>query len=479
MNGSFAELWPHALWLLTLSASLAASVHVIFTKGDVRSAVAWVSIIWLVPLVGATLYVLLGINRIKRRAMALRAGHVQYHPAAGSQRMAENDASGLEGQFASLARLVGEVVPGPLLGGNQITTLVNGDEAYREMLGAIDTAGYSVALSTYIFDKDRAGSLFVKALTRAVARGVEVRVLVDDMGARYSWTSVTGVLRASGVETARFLPTLLPWRLPFINLRNHRKILVVDGRVGFTGGMNIRAGHMLMDSPRKPVQDVHFMVEGPVVSQLMETFAADWHFAAGEQLEGDEWYPPLEPRGAVLARGIADGPDEDFDKLIWTVQGALACAKSSVRIVTPYFLPDSSLIWALNIAVRRGVEVDIVLPGKNNLPVVKWASTHLLHQLVEHGCRIWLTPPPFDHTKLMLVDGMWSLFGSANWDPRSFLLNFEFNLECYDRGLAEAIEEVVEAKLKKAVLLTGEQLRGRSFPVKLRDGAAWLLSPYL
>ena len=159
--------------------------------------------------------------------------------------------------------------------------------------------------------------------------------------------------------------------------------------------------------------------------------------------------------------------------------GALACARSSVRLVTPYFLPDPGLISALNTAALRGVAVDIVLPRRSNLRLVQWASAALLWQVLEHGCRVWRTPPPFDHTKLLLVDGAWALLGSANWDPRSLRLNFEFDLECYDRGLAAALEGVVQGKLKQAQPVTLADVDGRRLPVRLRDGAARLLSPYL
>lgn len=264
-----------------------------------------------------------------------------------------------------------------------------------------------------------------------------------------------------------------------INLRNHRKILVVDGRIGFTGGLNIRHAHLLKEKPKHPTQDLHFRIEGPIVAQLQETFADDWYFCVREALRGDRWFPQLQPVGAVAARGIADGPDEDFEIFRWTVLGALACAKTSVRIVTPYFLPDSAMISALNLAAMRGVDVDIILPSKSNLPYVHWATFAILWQVLQRGCRVWLTPPPFDHSKLMLVDGCWSLLGSANWDPRSFRLNFEFNIECYDAALAVALEHIVQQKLAHARPLTLKEVDLRSLPIKLRDGVARLFTPFL
>ena len=264
-----------------------------------------------------------------------------------------------------------------------------------------------------------------------------------------------------------------------MNMRIHRKILVVDGRVGFTGGMNIRLGNCLQRQPPNPVQDIHFRLEGPVVSQLQEVFADDWLFMTGEALRGDAWFPKTEVAGQVLARGVTDGPDENFEKLFWTLLGAISIARHSVRIVTPYFLPDPALVSALNLAAMRGVQVDILLPARSNLPFVLWASRAMWSQVLRHGCRIWLTPPPFDHSKLMLVDGCWVLLGSANWDPRSLRLNFEFNVECYDTELARRLERWVEMKRTGAHAVTREKVDARPLPARLRDGVARLLTPYL
>jgi cardiolipin synthase len=360
-----------------------------------------------------------------------------------------------------------------------VTPLEQGDHAYSDMLAAIDQARRSVALATYIFDHDYAGKLFMDALERAVRRGVATRVLIDDVGARYSWPSMVRLLTARGITVARFGQTRLPWRLPYMNLRNHRKLLVVDGRIGFTGGMNIREGHMLDRRPKYPVQDLHFRIEGPVVGHLAAAFAEDWQFTTGEALAGEAWRPELEPAGAVYARGITDGPDEDFEKARLVVLGALACAHRTVDIVTPYFLPDAGMITALTVAAMRGVRVRIVLPRVNNQVLVHWAATAQLWQVVKRGCSVYYTDPPFDHTKIMLVDGGWALIGSSNWDARSLRLNFEFDVECYNDQLAETLSQLVARKLASAVEVSASDLDGRSLPVRLRDGIARLAAPYL
>ena len=264
-----------------------------------------------------------------------------------------------------------------------------------------------------------------------------------------------------------------------MNLRNHRKLLIVDGTIGFTGGMNIREASVLASQHPHPVQDLHFRLDGPVVAHLMEAFSEDWAFTTGEVLEGIDWFPRLEETGSAVARGITDGPDRDIDKAELALLGALAVARSSVRIVTPYFLPDSRLISALNVTAMRGVSVEILLPQKNNLALVQWASTAQLWQVLRRGCRIYATAPPFDHTKLMLVDDCWAFFGSSNWDPRSLRLNFEFDVECYDADLVTTLHALVEAKLRTARPVTLDDVNGRPLFIKLRDGVVRLAAPYL
>ncbi|HWV98270.1 MAG TPA: cardiolipin synthase [Candidatus Acidoferrum sp.] len=477
------DFWPHVVGSLTLFIAALTSGHALLHKRDSRAAALWVLFIWFVPLLGAVLYLSFGINRIRRRAVAIRGAaerSAAVPDAAGNFSLGAAEVLPPEAtHLRTLAQLVGRVVGRPLIRGNKIEPLVNGDAAYPAMLAAIKSAERSISLVTYIFDNDRSGRRFVDALGEAVRRGVQVRVLIDDAGARYSLPSIVHPLRHARVPVARFLPTLAPWRLMTMNLRNHRKIMVVDGRVGFTGGMNLREGNLVAEHPRSPVQDLHFRLEGPAVAQLQEIFVGDWAFATNETLSGESWFPSLSPVGTVIARAIPDGPDEDFEKLRLTILGALACAETSVQILTPYFLPDPAIVSALNVAALRGVRVDIILPALSNLPFVHWASRAMWWQVLRRGCRIWLTPPPFDHSKLMVVDGQWALVGSANWDARSLRLNFEFNLECYDRELALRLEVLLRQKLAGAKEITLAEIDSRRLPERLRDGSARLLTPYL
>lgn len=474
-------------WLIITTAAdvvvaLVASAHVVLTKRDTRAAIAWVGLICLTPFLGALLYLWLGINRIQRRARLLRGyQHPDSTPFPEScpQGALDETFGQKSAHLMSLVTLLGQMTRRPLLPGNLIEPLVDGDQAFPAMIQAIDAATKSISLGTYIFDNDAVGQLFLEALQRAVSRQVEVRVLIDDMGARYSLPTIVHALRRAGIQCATFMPPLIPWKFQYTNLRTHRKALIIDGTFGFTGGMNIRQGHCVLTHPSHPVRDLHFRVAGPVVSQIQEVFAEDWAYCTDEVLAGEVWFPPLGAAGSILARGIPDGPDEHFESFRYALLGAIACAESSIRVVTPYFLPDAALITALNVAALRGITVDIVLPGENNILLVQWATTSMLWQVVERGCRIWISPPPFDHAKVMVVDDLVCFIGSSNWDPRSLRLNFEFNLECYNRQLAGTLAAIVDERIRNARRMTLAELDGRPLAIRLRDGIARLASPYL
>jgi cardiolipin synthase len=480
---------PFVGWLLAgahVALALGVSCHIILTKEDVRSAIGWTGLVWLTPIVGTALYVMLGINRINRRAGYLRGRRAMADTTRAAAVRSMTDAmpsyqlpAAVEPSLRPLAALVGTVTGLPLVAGCTVEALDPGDVAYPAMLAAIEGATRSVALGTYIFDRGAIGTQFVDALARAVGRGVEVRVLIDGVGARYSHPPIVAELEARHIPVARFLPLRFPLPRPYFNLRNHRKLLVVDGTIGFCGGLNIRDACVLANNRPDATRDVHFRLQGPVVRHLMSSFAFDWHFTTKEALDGGAWWPTLGPVGAIAARGIPDGPDGDFETLLMTILGAVGQATRSIRLCTPYFLPDPPLIDALRVAALRGVRVEIILPERGNLRLVQWAATAQLRQVMAWGCRVFVTRQPFDHSKILVVDGAWSLIGSGNWDPRSLRLNFEYNVECYSIELGARLERILDERIANGRVLPLEEIEGRSLPRRLRDGVAWLAQPYL
>jgi cardiolipin synthase len=456
-----------------------AAVHALISKRDSRAAFGWIGLCFLLPVAGPLIYLVFGVNRIRRRARRLELPGLEfgYERGRGRRPALDHDPE-LAPEIARLGRIGGQLSGHRLLGGNRVDALENGDQAYPAMIEAIESARRSVFLISYIFDTDRAGRAVIDALAAARNRGVDVRVIVDGVGQWYSWPHAPRVLRRRGVPAARFLPPrLLPPRIS-INLRTHHKILAVDGCIAFTGGMNIGDGHVLGEgSLEHKVADLHFRLRGPVASQLEEEFLRSWEFVTGRA------EPPAaalaRPAGSAHCRALSDGPDEDLDAITQLLGAVIAEARQSILIMTPYFLPPRELIGALQAASLRGVEVKLVLPARSNLPYVHWATRNMLWEVLYQGVEVFYQPPPFSHAKLMVVDDAWTLIGSSNWDPRSLRLNFELQVEVFDRDFAGAMAARIRSAAAAGRRVTLEEVDRRSLPVRLRDSFCWLFSPYL
>ena len=474
-----APVWHWVLICVDICIVGFAVGHVLLRQRDGRIAAFWAVIIAFVPLLGAIFYAMFGINRIGRRGQKYRA-------MSEVDRLAVSEACPIHPeqqvpelmQLGILADTIGRLSRYNFTVGNHFVPL-RSEEAMLAMLSAIRSAKHSISLCSYIFEANGVGAEFVAELEKAKLRGVQVRVLVDEMGTLYSWPPIIRTLRRRGITAQSFMHHHLFFRMVSMNLRNHRKVMVVDGTLGFTGGMNIRPGNMLSQKPKHPVTDLHFQVEGPVVRQLQRVFAEDWAFCCGEVLRGDIWYPELPHAGEVGAIGVPDGPDEDFELMSKVIFAAITSARHDIRVMTPYFLPDPPLIWALNAAALRGVDVTIITPRHNNIPYVRWASRTLFPQMLERGVHILEAEGHFDHTKFMTVDSLWSLVGSTNWDPRSLRLNFEFNTACFDDILAKQLNAIFEKTLQECHAVTLAELKAATLPVRLRDGIARLFMPVL
>lgn len=448
------------------------TINILLKKNDVPRALGWIGLVWLTPIFGGLLYYLFGINRVERRALKMRwldarAGG----PGAACPQTAEN----ITLLCAASGRITGE----PLASGNAMRVLDCGDEAYPVMLDAIRSAQNCIALTSYIFRNDAAGQQFADALIEASQRGVKVRVLLDGIGAGYFYIPILRHMRSGGVACERFLHTWLPWRMPFLNMRNHRKVLVVDGCVAFTGGMNIGAENSKRLTGAQAITDTHFRLEGPVVRVIMDAFARDWTFTTEELLDDPCWWPPLSPVGDVFARGVRSGPDADIYKSEMILGAALSLARKRIRIVTPYFLPDPRLQFAIAQAGMRGVDVQIVIPTKTDQTVMDWAMRGHLRFFLHIKACIIATDEPFDHSKLCTVDGEWSWIGSSNWDARSMRLNFELDVECVDRDFTQRLDRIIDAKIARGTRIEPEILAAERVWLRLRNAAARLLMPYL
>lgn len=463
---------------------IVAAVHALMTKQDPRSALGWIAVCLFIPGFGVLLYLIFGINRIKATAstwqmerrfhktkQAGEADSTDHIPAVTHRPNVHN--------FERMKHMGDRICEVDLLDGCHVEPLYTGSEAYPAMLKAIRNAKKTIFMSTYIFGAKGIGAEFVEALGDAVKRGVEVRVLIDGVGNVYSWPTAHFKLKRSGVPCALFLPLLRTFSQTLhLNLRNHRKLLLVDSEMAFTGGMNIHPENY--DSAGHPpsILDIHFKVAGPVVAQLHDCFARSWFFSTKEILE--PFYDfDFKPKGEMLCRGVDDGPNRAFPRYSLLVRSALSSAENSVRIMTPYLILDETMRTALTGAALRGIKIEILMPSNNNLSFVKSASEWLYPTLLKCDIQLYYRTGNFAHTKLLIMDDQYVLLGSSNLDNRSMHLNFEFDLEVFSEQLAQQMIEHFEEVKEHAQRLDAEWLQSRRFTTKLRNAFFNLFSPYM
>lgn len=465
------------LWFIPpvhIMMAVLASGHALLNKADSRGAFGWIALCIILPLAGPILYIIFGINRVNSAA--------RRHYVTKLHKDSTDTVTEPEGTDFRPISMVGEnIVKKGLSSCDEVLTLENGEAIYPAMLEAIENAKKYVLLCTYIFDRDDTGQQFIDALAAAKNRGLEVKVIIDGMGEWMSLRRVGGLLRKHNIEFARFNPiTLLPPSLN-LNLRSHRKMLIVDDLYAFTGGANIGDRHLAMkEDNAHPVMDIHFRLQGRIVDELEWAFRRDWYYCTGTRdVNAYLNSNPNKSVAPVWSRLVLDGPNKSLDRLNDLMMGVISSARTRVWIMTPYFLPTQDLIGALTAAHLRGVDVQILLPGENNIKPAHWASRNILRLLFETELFIAYQPPPFIHSKILLIDDQYSLIGSANMDPRSLRLNYELGVELFSEQTNRQLSEYFLKQRANATAVTKEDIANRSLPERLRDSIAWLFSPYL
>lgn len=455
-------------------------LHALLHKKDPQAALAWVASIFFLPFLGSLAYSLFGVSRASSLAARLidKAAEVQVKADGALDKRLVKDADARL-PHAWKAAAVGRSVTGQgMFGGNRLQLLRNGEEAYPSMLEAIREARSMVCLSTYIFKGDATGRAFADALAEAAERGVDVRLIIDGLGGiLYSLSRPWKKLEKRGVKVRRFLPPRLFPPMFSVNLRTHRKVLACDGRVAFTGGMNIGDHHLACHPGKGRVQDVHFRCTGPIAARLQEAFLMDWAFVAHEPTVTSDIEPEI--CGESHCRMVFDALGYGREDIHELLCGVISAARERIIVFTPYFIPPRELSGALIAAAQRGVQVDLVLPAVNNLFYVHHASRRYQRILSGKGVRIWYQPAPFAHTKLLLVDDYYTLIGSANLDPRSLFLNFELNVEVADPAWSAQVLAYAEEILSRSELQSEESYSRQRLPSRIFDAACWLLSPYI
>ncbi len=375
-------------------------------------------------------------------------------------------------------RTLRAVLQQPIVAGNRIDLLIDGEEIYAAKLDAIAEAEYSITYETYEFWGEKSAGELADALIAAAERGVRVHALIDFVGSVLASGDKFTRMEEAGIEVIR-------WREPSwyhisrFNHRTHRKLLMVDGRVGFTGGAN-NADNWLKESDNTPYRDNHFRLQGPIVAQMQAAFYETWLDAKGEMLHGDAYFPELEEAGELHAQVINSAPREGRHRIRKLFLYALAAAEEHVTICTAYFYPDVDFLDALASAAERGVQIRILVPGDSiDQGYLRHASVNRWRPMLEAGVELYEYQPAMMHSKLMSIDDRWASLGSSNLDNRSFRFNDEANINVYDAGFARQIRELIEGDLKNAERYTLEQWQERAWHKRLIGWVSAIIGIYL
>ncbi|MCP3869684.1 MAG: cardiolipin synthase [Gammaproteobacteria bacterium] len=467
--------WLLLLLDLTIVAALIPTI--ILQRRESGATLAWILVIFLVPFVGLLAFWVLGTTRLHLRRRKRRKIEKRLAPALNQllNRTVKRE-SGVELPLSLLylAEKLDDVGPQP---GNAIQLYRKGALAFDALESAFDTAKQYIHLVYYVWEDDSTGQRMRDGLARAAARGVEVRLLIDDVGSRGVKGDFFRDLLQAGGQVERFLPVNPLNRQLALNNRNHRKIVVVDGKTGFTGGMNVGD---LYAGIASPWLDLHARMRGPVVHSLQEVFSQDWYHATGEDLVNPEYFPEASEAGGIWAQILASGPADERWRAIHTfLFAAITLAQKRLWIETPYFVPDAPLLMALQTAALRGVDVRLLLPGKSDHPLVLHAGRSFLDELLSAGVRVYELYEAMPHAKTATVDGIFATLGSANMDQRSFRLNFEANAFFFGAEVAVELERDFLALCDRAVALTEESRRDVSRSGRLIEGMCRILAPIL
>ena len=382
------------------------------------------------------------------------------------------------------------VTGAPLVTGNSVRLLENGPDTYRAMFEVIQAARDHINMETYILDDDEVGRRFADVLIEKQQQGVQVNVIHDSVGTLGTPAEFFERLRASGIRTLEYNPVNPASATPGWNLnqRDHRKLLVVDGRTAFLGGINIssvysagsfRAHPKTRPSGEQRWRDTDLQIDGPVVAEFQKLFVETWQGQGGEPMVPRDYYPVLESRGHEVVRAIGSAPDEPFSLIYVTLLSAIASAETDVLITNAYFVPDPQLLAALKAAAARGVDVRLVLPGKTDSPLVFHAGRSYYDELLEHGVQLFERRDALLHSKTAVIDGVWSTVGSTNLDWRSFLHNRELNAVVLGTEFGDRMRAAFERDIRQSDQVTLEQWRRRPVLVRTKEAFARLWQYWL
>ena len=463
------------MWILIA----VAIIHVVLDNRQPAKTMAWAMVIFFVPVVGVVFYLFFGMNQRKEKLISQRSvdqlskrsmlGFVEQHDLHVPER------------YKPLVDLfVNQNLSLPFKD-NQVDIMTDGYAFFPELLKDIAAARHHIHIDMYIIEDDALGRLITDALIDKAKSGVEVRIIYDDVGCWRVKHSFFEKMRESGIEIVPFLPVRFPSFTSKVNYRNHRKLVVIDGVIGYVGGMNI-ALRYVKGTGSQPWRDTMLRLTGGIVYSLQRSFLVDWYFVDRTLISDRKYYPPLDTtvENSCLAQLVTSGPTAKYPEIMQGYVRAITAARHYVYIETPYFLPNEPVLFALKTAAMAGVDVCLLCPYHSDARYTEWASRSYLRELSEAGARIFLYETGFMHSKLMIVDDSLSTCGSTNVDFRSFENNFELNVFIYDEGTALRLKKIFHDDLSHSIPLTSIPSWNRPhFFKRLWESFARLLSPLL
>jgi len=491
------SLWVFLGWCIHILTFLLVCYHCLRTRREATATLLWIFVAWGFPVLGPLLYLLFGVDRVPYKGFKKqvkdqellaerKAREDEALPLAYWQSVHETVASEPPTGFGrDLDRSMDSLLQDyPLLGGNSIRPLVNGDEAYPAMLDSIRRATHHVHLQSFLVRNDGTGREFMDLLAEKARTGVHVRFMFDRFGSTYAFLGGffrkyrhIPNLQMVGWTQANFLKRQFQF-----NLRNHRKVLVVDGREAFFGGINLHDDHRTLNG-RPPIRDYHFAARGPIVQELQYSFMRDWYFMTDEDPEvllTEVHFPRLASEGNAMIRLVNSGPTVTEMEVIADVFFmALTAAHKQILAVTPYFVPSHDIVQALRAAALRGVDVRLIVPGESNHVYAGLAGRALYDDLLDTGVRIFERRPPFMHAKALIVDDAVALVGTANMDVRSLRWNYETNVAVYDDTFINNLKAIVLDEIRQSDEIDLADWRARPVRQRIKENLSYLVMPIL
>ncbi|WP_026474577.1 cardiolipin synthase [Alkaliflexus imshenetskii] len=463
-------------------------IVVVFTVLENRNplkTISWVLVLILLPVVGFIFFIFFGQNFRKEKIIARKGlrnhdrltslAHAQIHRLSEGEMF---DTQALE-EKRNLITLLLNNSNAVVTVGNSIRILQNGTATFESILDALENAKIFIHLEYYIFADDVIGRRIISILKRKAAEGVEVRLIVDDVG---SWELKKPFFKEmwdSGIQAYSFLQVRFPNLTSKVNYRNHRKIVVIDGLIGFLGGINIADRYMNGSSEYGSWRDTHMKIEGDAVNTLQTVFLIDWFFVSQTELHDPKYFPSRKPTGQKMVQIVASGPDSDWPAIMMGIFQAIASAKKYVYIATPYFTPSESVLLALKTAALGGVDVRIIIPERSDAFVTLLSSRSFIREMLEAGVKFFFYQKGFLHSKVMIVDDALSVIGSANMDFRSFEQNFEVTAFVFDEESTKELRESFREDQNNSRQIFMDEWVTRPKVMKIKESFARLVSPLL